>query len=127
MLRDGGFTIDLDRLQSWDALNNVGVDRRGAVGFEIGEAAVEELIVGGEMALQISEATLPANLLIIEALGNEVVELVKDELQVGVHDATRTLSAGEVGMIGDSYPRQAEGGKGVDGSVKSDTILLAHT
>jgi len=52
--------------------------------------------------LHISEATLSVNILIIEALGNEVVELIKDELQVGVHDTTRTLSTGEVGMISDS-------------------------
>jgi hypothetical protein len=69
------------------------------VGLQLRKAAVDVLVMGGEAALQPREATLPVRLAIVKTLG-EAVELVDDDLQVGVHDAACALPTGVVRVVG---------------------------
>ena len=66
----------------------------GAGGLQGGEAAVDHRIASGAVAVQIGEAALPLLILFVEP----AIELVEDQLQVGIHGTLGAAEPGEVLM-----------------------------
>ena len=64
----------------------------GAGSLQGGEAAVDRRITSGAVAVQIGEAALPLLILFVEP----AIELVEDQLLVGIHG---TLGAAEPGEV----------------------------
>jgi hypothetical protein len=81
--------------------------------------AIHGAVAGGEVVVKVREALIEASVVIVKPLA-EFVELLKDDLQTGVHHTKGSLPVGEVVVGGGSSEIQGVEARAEEQGIEGD-------